>query len=218
MTSKLFFSHRSLKSCHQRLEPRRLPVALGNPHDAPLDDGPVEAEVALVRLVVGGDLLLGEGRVDAAVDIVLVELADEQRLAVLLDHPVDVVRRGREEDVGLLQLELLAHPAVDVDLHEGGAVVARKALRHHRLHVAQPQFAIADAREHRIARKITGQLPATRQEQHAAARRRYFHPQSHGSTDKDKVFTCKNAAPGPIITPPRDFSRRAATCAACARS
>ena len=98
-------------------------------HDTPLDQRPVELELRLVGVVVGRDVLLGEGRVDAFVHIELVELADQQRLAVGLDLRLDVVGRSRKELFGLRQLQLLADPFADIQLGEGDAVVARQPRR-----------------------------------------------------------------------------------------
>lgn len=70
----------------------RLAVVHRKAHDTPLDQRPIELELRLVSIVVGRDVLLGEGRVDAFVHIELVELADQQRLAVGLDLRLDVVR------------------------------------------------------------------------------------------------------------------------------
>ena len=120
----------------------------------------------------------------------LVQFANQQRLPVLLDHLVDVGRRGGEERLRLLQFELLHDPAVDEDPHEGRAVVAREPLRNHRTHVAHFQLLAAGPRNGRIAREITGQLPATRQQQHTR-RDRYFRSQIHIPKGKDSFFTFK---------------------------
>ena len=175
---------------HQRLELRGLPVPLAETDDAPLDDRAVEFEIGLVSVVVGRNLVGGEHRVDRTVDVMLVQLADQQRLAVLLHHLVDVARRRGKERLRLLELELLEHPAVDVNLHKGRAVVARKPLRDHRPHVAQPQVLAAGPRNGRVAGKITRQLPASRQQQHTR-RDRYFRSQIHIPKGKDTFFTCK---------------------------
>ena len=141
-----------------------------------------------MRVVIGRDLVLREGRVDAAVDVMLIQLADQQRLPVLLDHLVDIVRRSGKKDLGLLQFELFAHPAVDIDLHEGRAVLARNPLRDYRLDIAHLQFAAARPRQCGIAGKIAGQFLATGQEQRSR-HDRYFRSQSHNPEDKDTVFT-----------------------------
>ena len=175
---------------HQRFELRGLAVPLGETDDAAFDDRPVEFEVGLMGVVVGRDLVGGEHRVDRAVDVMLVQFADQQRLPVLLDHLVDIGRRGGEERPRLLQFELFDHPAVDVNPHEGRAVVAREPLRNHRADIAHFQLLAAGARNGRTAREITGQLPATRQQQHTR-RDRYFRSQIHIPKGKDTFFTCK---------------------------
>ena len=175
---------------HQRLELRGLAVPLGEADDAALDDRAVEFEIGLVGVVVSRNLVIGEHRVDRAIDVVLVQLADQQRLPVLLDHLVDVGRRGGEKRLRLLQLELLDDPAIDEDPHESRAVFAREPLRNHRTHVAYLQLLAAGPRDGRIAREITGQLPATRQQQRTR-RDRYFRSHIHIPKGKDTFFTCK---------------------------
>ena len=173
---------------HQGLEPRGLAVRGVEAHDASLDDRTVELEVALVGVVVGRDLLRREDRIDRLVDIMLVELADQQGLAVLLDHAVDVARRRGEERLGLAQLQLLADPAVDVDLHVGGAVLARKTRRNDRTYIVQPQLLAAGPGDGRVAGKIPRELPATRQQQHPG-RDRYFRSPILHTEGKDTIFT-----------------------------
>ena len=172
---------------HQRLELRGLPVPLAETDDAPLDDRAVEFEIGLVSVVIGRDLVGGQNILPI---LGVLGLADQQRLAVLLQHLVDVARRRGKERLRLLELELLEHPAVDVNLHKGRAVVARKPLRDHRPHVAQPQVLAAGPRNGRVAGKITRQLPASRQQQHTR-RDRYFRSQIHIPKGKDTFFTCK---------------------------
>ena len=148
-----------------------------------------EADVFISSMPIR-DLVGGKHRIDQTVDIVLVQLADQQRLAILLHHLLDILRRGRKEHLGLLQFQLLEHPAVDINLHKGCTVVAGKPLRDHRTHVAQPQVLASGTRNGRVAGKITRQLPATRQQQHTC-RDRYFRSQIHIPKGKDTFFTCK---------------------------
>ena len=173
---------------HRRLELGRLTVAQVETDDTALDDGAVEPEIGLVFAVVGRDLVIGEDRVDRAIDIILVELADQQRLTVLLDHAVDVVGRRGEEHLGLLELELLDHPAVDVLAHEGRTVLARKPLRHDRTQVAHAELPVAGTGDGLVAGEITRQLPASDQQQ-GAHRDRYFRAQIHIPKGKDSLFT-----------------------------
>ena len=175
---------------HQHLELGSLAVAGRKLHDTPLDDRPVEFEIALVGVVVGRDLLFGEERVDRTVDVVLVQLLDQQRLPVLLDHLVDITRRRGEERLGLLELELFDDPAIDVELHEGGAVVARQTLGDHRADIKHAQLLAAGPGNGRVAGKIARQLPATRQEHHTG-RDRYFRTPIHFPKGKDRFFTRK---------------------------
>ena len=79
---------------------------------------------------------------------------------------------------------------IDEDPHESRAVVAREPLRNHRTHVAYLQLLAAGPRDGRIAREITGQLPATRQQQRTR-RDRYFRSHIHIPKGKDTFFTCK---------------------------
>ena len=123
------------------------------------------------------DLVVGEGRVDRAVHVVLVELADQERLAVLLDLPVDILRRLGKETIRLAQLELFFDPAVDEEFDERHAVLARHALRHGRHHVAPVQLRAADARQRRVAHEIAGSLPASGCEEQGS--KRYFRTKTH---------------------------------------
>ena len=173
---------------HERLELRGLPVPLAETDDAPLDDRPVEPEIGLVGVVVRRDLVVGEDRIDRTVNVMLVQLADQQRLPVLLHHAVDIPGRLGEEDFGLLQLQLLAHPAVHVHLHIGGAVPARQPLRNDSPHVTHAKLPPSGAGDGLVAREIAGHLPATRQQQRTR-RDRYFRSQIHIPKGKDRVFT-----------------------------
>ena len=175
---------------HQLPQFARLAVPFAELHDPPFDQRTVEPEIGLVGVVVSRDLVVGEHRVDRTIDVVLVQLADQQRPPELLDHLVDVGRRGGEKRLRLLQLELLDDPAIDEDPHESRAVFAREPLRNHRTHVAYLQLLAAGPRDGRIAREITGQLPATRQQQRTR-RDRYFRSHIHIPKGKDTFFTCK---------------------------
>ena len=133
----------------------------------------IEPEVALVGVVIIGDLGVGESRVDPAVDVVLLELADQQRLPVLLDHAVDILLRRGEQHPGFLQLELLADPAVHVPGQESHAVVARHSGGNHRLHIALPELLAPDPRQQNILDQIARQL-LTRRQQKEPDKEGYF--------------------------------------------
>ena len=173
---------------HRRLELGRLPVTQVEADDAPLDDGAVEPKIGLVLAVVGRNLVVSEDRVDRAIDVVLVEFADQQRLTVLLDHAVDIVGRRGEELLGLLEFELLDHPTVDILAHEGRTVLTRKPLRHDRTQVAHAEFPVAGTGDGLVAGEIARQLPASDQQQ-GAHRDRYFRAQIHIPKGKDSLFT-----------------------------
>ena len=173
---------------HQLLQLPGLTIAFAELHDPPLDQCTVQPEIGLVRIVIGRNLVVGERRVDAPVHIQLVQLADQQRLTVLLDHLVDIVARSRKQRLGLLELELLAHPPVHVYLHERRAVFARDSLGNHRLHIAQLQLLAAGARQRGIAGEIARHLPAARQK-NRSRHDCYFRSQIHNPEDKDTVFT-----------------------------
>ena len=124
-----------------------------------------QLEIALVRIVIGRDFVVGESRIDPVVDVVLFQLADQQRLPVFLDHPVDVLDRGGKEHFGLLDFELLAHPPIHIDLQKRHAVVARDPRGNHRLHVALPQFLAPGTREQGILVQVGRQFLTRRQRQ-----------------------------------------------------
>ena len=140
-------------------------------------------------VVVGSYLLGGEGRVEVAVDIVLLELADEQRLAVGLHLFLDAPHRVGEEHLGLVQLELLLDPAVDEELHERHAVVARNSLGKIRNGFAHTQFVLAGTGKHGIAVEDPGGLLTARDEDNKKRTKRRSDGQTFHREGKDTVFT-----------------------------
>lgn len=85
---------------------RRLPVVGVEANDPPLDQGLIDLEIRRVFTVIGSNLIGGNERIDALLDQMLVELTDQQRLAVLLDQRIDVLLGIGEKFFGLVQFKI----------------------------------------------------------------------------------------------------------------
>ena len=90
----------------------------------------------------------GNERIDALLDQMLVELTDQQRLAVLLDQRIDVLLGIGEKFFGLVQFKLFVHPLFDITVYESHAVLADHSLRNRSLNLSRVQFSTGSLGQH----------------------------------------------------------------------
>ena len=157
--------------------------------DTSLDQRAVEYEIGLMRIVVVGDILIREVGAHLLLDIVLVHLAHQKRMAVLLNHTVDILLRPREEIVGLLDLELAHQPLVNIQLYERHAVVTLDIGRHGLHDLVYLELLAANLGDGVVAHQIVRQIAARR---HRDGRRseQYFHYKAHNNRQR-YIFTPK---------------------------
>ena len=127
---------------------RKRPVVCVEANDPPLDQGLIDLEIRRVFTVIGSNLIGGNERIDALLDQMLVELTDQQRLAVLLDQRIDVLLGIGEKFFGLVQFKLFVHPLFDITVYESHAVLADHSLRNRSLNLSRVQFSTGSLGQH----------------------------------------------------------------------
>ena len=157
--------------------------------DTSLDQRAVEYEIGLMRIVVVGDILIREVGAHLLLDIVLIHLAHQKRMAVLLNHAVDILLAAAEHLLGLLYFQLLLHPLINIQLYERHAVVTLDIGRHGLHDLVYLELLAANLGDGVVAHQIVRQIAARR---HRDGRRseQYFHYKAHNNRQR-YIFTPK---------------------------
>ena len=149
-----------LRRSHKTQQMFASAIVLADSHDTPLDNRFRKPEIAAMAVVIRLYLLVGYVVVHLRIEIVLLDFADKQRLAVVVHHAVNIGCRRREHQFSLLQLQLLDYPLFDIRIHVIGAVRARKPFRQHGIYIGGRKLLLADTSQHFVAGENGGRSAA----------------------------------------------------------
>ena len=176
----------------------------------------VELERIAVRAVVGSYLLGRDVGVDLVVDIVLVELAHDKRLAVAFDQTVDILLRRGEQLGCLTHLQAAHDPVVDIQTGECQAVARRESRRHVGEHAAQRQLLRIDAR-YDVRGTVDVRFAPARAQCDDADKTQYGGSFAHNNLTKIRFLLQTNVSARNNIIARAHFCGSYGHCAACAR-
>ena len=108
----------------------------------------VELKGCGIGTIVRCKLLIGNLEVYATIDIILVELAHNERLTIALNKALDILLVRRQHLLGAAHLKSAKHPVLDIHTRECDAIDPRKSRGHIASNIGTQEYRAIDLSNH----------------------------------------------------------------------